>query len=77
MTMAVTKKIDDLCEQAVHDIKVKMQKEYKTKHGFDLNVSFRQASRILGAKYFKRHFGRMPIGDAIKLIEKKNKRRKW
>jgi len=73
-----SKRIDDLAVEAIEDIKKKADEENLRIHGYKLNIGFVQASRVLGAKYFKKHFGKMPIDEVIRTIEMKNrKNNKW
>lgn len=72
-----SKRIDDLAVDAIEDIRKKADEENLRIHGYKLNIGFVQASRVLAAKYFKNHFGKMPIGEVIKVVEKKNSRRRW
>ena len=73
-----SKRIDDLAVEAIEDIRKKADEENERIHGYKLNIGFVQASRVLGAKYFKKHFGKMPIDEVIKVVERKNNnRRRW
>ena len=76
--MGVTKKIADVCVQAIEDIKTTANKEltrFEVKvYGKRLSkpVTFVFASRILGQKYFMKNFGKLPIEEIARM--KRNKR---
>lgn len=73
-----SKRIDELAVEAIEDIRKKADEENERKYGHKLNIGFVQASRVLGAKYFKKHFGKMPIDEVIRTIERENrKNNKW
>lgn len=66
-------KIDEDCVRALNDIKKKVGEESLRRYGFVRDVSDREASKILGIKYWRKNFGKMPIEDVMKILKKKTK----
>ena len=59
------RRVDKKCVEAIDDIMNRMRGEYKKTHGCDVSINFRQASRVLGVKYFKNNLGKMKLEEAL------------
>jgi len=59
------RRIDRACIDAINDILTRMQTEYRKTHNADISINFKQASRVLGVKYFKNNLGRMKLEEAL------------
>jgi len=69
--MSRLKKIDDICVDAINHLQGVIATEYKKQYNCERNISFIEASKILGVKYFQRHFGKMPIEEVIFVLNQK------
>lgn len=75
-------KIDELCEKAIEhqrsDIEKETTKQEIKKYGQRVSepTTFVFASKILGHKYFMKHFGRLPIEEVWKIKKDRMNRRR-
>ena len=72
VTDSVVVRIHPECYKAVEKIRKAMSPNYEKKWGRKL--TFMQASKVLGFRYnnpmlFEEFFGKIPIEDAIKIVE--------
>jgi len=77
--LITTRRLDPLCVRAIEDQRKSIEKEIDKRESKSFGTrmsqptSFIFASKILGYKYFKKHFGRLPIEEVERL--KRNRRR--
>lgn len=70
----VIKKIDISCADAIEDIRNNFSREYSLKYGHNFTIPFTEGSKILGTKYWHKHFGKLKLEEVLMILGKRNKR---
>jgi len=72
--VGIVKRIDQLCADAIEDIRKKWAAEFKRHYKYDPTpLPFTQASKILGSKYFMKNFGVLTLEQAQLIITNRRK----
>ena len=69
----IIKKIDQACVDAIEDIRKNFAHEYALRYGHNYDIPFTEGSKILGTKYWHKHFGKMKLEDALMILGRREK----